>query len=259
MGLRSFKTIPQTLQEWDKFFRGALIEPSNDSVGSDQLKQNAVTNAKLRDSLANSVIGRASGSAGDPSDIPIGTNEFLVNRAGILGSGALEEPDIPAEIARDADVTVEIAAAIDGAITDLKAESDPFPVYMTAAEVTAATNALNIASGIYTPSLTNVSNLDGSTAYQCQYMRVGSVVTVSGKVDVNPTAAGSTEVRLTLPIASNFGASEDCGGTAFAPGVAGQGAALLADVVNNAARLLFVTSDTLNREMCFSFTYRIIA
>src|SRR5438552_1367658 len=37
-------------------------------------------------------------------------------------------------------------------------------------------------SGSYTPRLTNVANLSASTAYTCQWMRVGNTVTVSGKV-----------------------------------------------------------------------------
>ena len=31
-----------------------------------------------------------------------------------------------------------------------------------------------------------------STAYTCQYLKVGSVVTVSGRVDIDPTGAGDT-------------------------------------------------------------------
>lgn len=259
MGLRSFKSIPQTTQEWDKFFRSAVVEPSDNSIGADQLKSDAVTNAKLRNSSGNSVIGRSADSLGDPADIVIGSNQLLVNRAGVLAGGALIETDIPDEIARSSDVTAEIGTSVASGIAAHEAATDPHPQYMTAAEVTSATDALNLASGVYTPTRTSVTNLDGSTGYQCQYLRVGTVVTVSGKVDINPTATGSTELALSLPVASNFAASEDCAGTAFASGVAGQGAAILADVVNNRARLLFVTTDTTNQEMLFQFTYRIIA
>lgn len=116
----------------------------------------------------------------------------------------------------------------------------------------------DITSGTYTPTLTNVANLDASTAYICQYVRVGSVVTVSGKVDVDPTAAASTQLGITLPIASNFSTAEQCAGTAFASGVAGQGAAILADAVNDRAQLQFVTSNTTNQPMYFTFTYQVI-
>lgn len=110
----------------------------------------------------------------------------------------------------------------------------------------------------YTPTLTGVTNVGASTAYQCQYMRVGNIVNVSGKVDVDPTAAGATQLGISLPIASNLGAAEDCAGTAFASGVAGQGAAILGDAANNRAEMNWVAVDTTNQPMLFSFTYRII-
>jgi hypothetical protein len=120
-------------------------------------------------------------------------------------------------------------------------------------------SAPNLTSGTYTPTLTNVANLDSSTAYECQYMRVGNTVTVSGKVSVDPTlAATSTQLGISLPVASNFGAQEDCAGAAFASGVAGQGAAILADSTNDRAQLQFISGDVTNQAMYFTFTYQII-
>jgi hypothetical protein len=255
--LQGVKNFPTTLAELDKLFRGVSVSPSNDSVGSDQLKSNSVVNSKLRDSGGNTVIGRSPSSPGDPSDIAVGTNEFLVNRGGILGSDGLIETDIPVEIARSSVVTTQISAAVTDAIADHEAASNPHPQYTTAADVASAIGAA-LASGTYTPTLTNITNLDTSTAYQCQYMKVGTVVTVSGKVDVNPTAGASTQLGLSIPIASNFAASEDCAGSAFASGIAGQGAAILADVVNNRAIMQWVSVDTTNQAMLFSFTYRVI-
>jgi hypothetical protein len=116
------------------------------------------------------------------------------------------------------------------------------------------------AYGTYTPTLTNTTNLDGSTAYSCQYLRVGDVVTVSGRVDANPTAAGATALGISLPIASNFtlaGVSE-CAGVAFAASVAGQGANISADVTNDRANMQWVAVDTANRDMIFTFTYRVV-
>jgi len=115
-----------------------------------------------------------------------------------------------------------------------------------------------LASGVYTPAITNVLNIAASSAYQCQYMRVGSVVTVSGMVNIDPTAAGAAQLGIALPIASNFGALEDCGGVAFCPLVAGMGAAIYADAAANRAQMEWVAVDTSSRDMWFSFTYRII-
>lgn len=116
-----------------------------------------------------------------------------------------------------------------------------------------------IVSGVYTPTLTNVLNLEGSTAFQCQYMRVGSVVTVSGKLSLDPIlTATSTQLGISLPIASNIGANEDCAGMAFAPTIAGLGGAILGDATNDRALLQFISSDPNNNALYFTFTYRIL-
>lgn len=120
------------------------------------------------------------------------------------------------------------------------------------------TNDTGLAAGVYTPTLTNVTNVAASTAYECQYMRVGNTVTVGGKVDVDPTAAGATQLGISLPVASNFGAVEDCGGAAFAPAIAGQGAAIIADAANNRAEMNWIAVDITNQPMFFSFTYQVI-
>lgn len=117
----------------------------------------------------------------------------------------------------------------------------------------------NIGWGTYTPVLTNVANLAASTAYQAQYIRVGNTVTVSGKVDVDPTlTATSTQLGIALPIASNIGAVEDVGGTAFAQAIAGQGAAILGDAANNRAQMEWIATDITNQAMYFTFTYQVI-
>lgn len=119
--------------------------------------------------------------------------------------------------------------------------------------------AVELAAGVYTPTLTNVANLDASTAFQAQYLRVGSVVTVSGRVSVDPTlTATSTQLGISLPIASNFGATEDCGGVAAASAIAGQSAAILADTTNDRAQMQWISTDITAQTMTFTFTYRII-
>ena len=114
-------------------------------------------------------------------------------------------------------------------------------------------------SSTYTPTLTAVANVGASTAYVCQYARNGDSVTVSGKADVDPTlAATSTQLGISLPVASNFGAVQDCGGVAFASGIAAQGAAILADTANDRAQMQWVSGDITNQPMYFSFSYRVI-
>ena len=119
-------------------------------------------------------------------------------------------------------------------------------------------NFLTLQADVYTPTLTNVANVAASTAYECQYFRVGDNVTVSGKADVDPTAAASTQLGISLPIASNIGAAEDCAGVAAAPTIAGQSAAILGDATNNRAQMEWIAVDITNQPMYFTFTYAII-
>ena len=123
--------------------------------------------------------------------------------------------------------------------------------------ISAAIAALNLASGVYTPTLTSVSNVDSTTAFQCQYLRVGSVVSVSGVALIDPTAAADTQVGVSLPIASNFGAIEDCAGSGAALSAL-WAVAIYADATNNRAEIRFIAPDTTGRNVYLSFQYRII-
>lgn len=129
---------------------------------------------------------------------------------------------------------------------------------LNGAQLANLTGANITGGGVYTPTLTAITNVSAATAYQCQYSRVGAFVTVSGMFDVDPTAAGAAELAITVPIASNFTAPENCGGTAFAPAVAGMGAAIQADAANNWAAAKWVAVDTANRTMAFTFSYLVL-
>ena len=116
-----------------------------------------------------------------------------------------------------------------------------------------------LANGTYTPTLTNGANITGSTAYAAQYLRVGNVVTVSGKVDMQATTGGlETHLGISLPIASDFAAAEQLAGTACVDAIASQPGAVKADATNNRADLVFVALDTSNRGWFFTFTYQVI-
>lgn len=126
--------------------------------------------------------------------------------------------------------------------------------------LTSAQNTLvgTVVVSTYTPTLTNTTNIAASTAYSCQYVRVGNFVTVSGRVDVDPTAAGQVVLGISLPVASNFANANELGGAAASPAVAGQSAALLADAANDRATMEWIAVDVANRAMYFTFSYRII-
>lgn len=116
-----------------------------------------------------------------------------------------------------------------------------------------------ITSGTYTPLLTNSVNLTGSAVLgDFQYMRVGNTVTVSGWVSVDPTGVSTTDLGISLPIASNFANYTECAGVAFASAVAGQGAAILADTANDRAIMRWIAVDVTSQAMAVTFTYKVI-
>jgi hypothetical protein len=130
----------------------------------------------------------------------------------------------------------------------------------TASGLTAGATT-NVTSGTYTPTLTAVTNVAASTAYVCQYMRVGSVVTVSGKLDIDPTAALTTQLGISLPIASNFSGNGQCGGVGAVPSLTATNSlqiAVVSDATNDRAEMEFVTTFVDNRTVWFTFTYLII-
>jgi hypothetical protein len=112
--------------------------------------------------------------------------------------------------------------------------------------------------GIYTPSLTNGVNVAASTAFQAQWTRIGGAVTVSGKFNCDPVSANTrTDVGISLPVASNFGDEEDCGGTVGCRTFEGSGLVVAQTAQDIAATQFFPTS-TSNAAWGFIFMYQII-
>lgn len=123
--------------------------------------------------------------------------------------------------------------------------------------------ALNdtLASGVYTPSLTLMANVAAATASPLQWLRVGTSVTVSGQIEVDPTAGATlTTLGISLPVPSALAATYQCGGTAAAPAVAGYAAAILGDAANQRATFQFTTgADVSNQPWSLTFTYQVVA
>lgn len=115
----------------------------------------------------------------------------------------------------------------------------------------------NVFSGTYTPTLSNTTNVSTSTASACQYMRVGNTVTVSGEVVLAATATGNTVLGISLPIASNIGATRQLGGTAVAQSTT-QVATLYGDATNDRVTFRMQAAGTTALTYVFSFTYQVI-
>lgn len=72
-----------------------------------------------------------------------------------------------------------------------------------------------LTSNTYTPTLTNGNDIASSSAFVCQYGRLGDFVIVSGRVTLTTSSdiADQFELGMSLPIASNFSAANQLGGT----------------------------------------------
>jgi len=75
-----------------------IVQLAGDLAGTaaaPAVASNAVSNAKLRDSVGTSVIGRAAGSTGDPADIAAAADgHYLRRAAGALGFGTIASADL---------------------------------------------------------------------------------------------------------------------------------------------------------------------
>ncbi len=133
----------------------------------------------------------------------------------------------------------------------------------TPAAATVTTLAITqgaIISGVWTPTDSANVNLDAATASEGQYIRVGSTVTCSVSVTVDPTAAASTSFELSLPVASNIGAASDCIGTGSSGTLAtgGEPGFVRGNVANNTAEVAFIATSTASHDYYLHFTYQVI-
>jgi hypothetical protein len=114
----------------------------------------------------------------------------------------------------------------------------------------------NVFSGTYTPTLANTTNITSSTPFTSQYMRVGNVVTVSGRVTIDPTAVGSITMGLSLPIASTIVSQQQCCGTSS--NQQGDSVAVVGDATNLRASFIGVVADAASRTYTYNFTYLVV-
>lgn len=125
-----------------------------------------------------------------------------------------------------------------------------------------ATTDGNIFSGTYTPALTDVTNIQTSTASACQYLRVGNTVTVSGQVTIDPTSANTnTVLEMALPIASTFASSRNCAGTgcSFSTTIyGGNNMAIIGNSTSNKAIFRFYPVGAASEIYTFTFTYVVL-
>jgi len=121
--------------------------------------------------------------------------------------------------------------------------------------------AVAFVSGTYTPTVTSTANIQSASATECQYIRVGNVVTMSGSFSIDPISASTTtSIELSLPIASNFDNISNLGGVARTTFFCEQTAFLSAQTTTDRIDVDFISSAScvLISVYTFSLTYKII-
>lgn len=242
--------------------------------------EGASGNAFVKTQSQNVNIGGITTSTTDPLIAVNAYHQTVSTPAAGIGSGY-------GFITETADDNFELGATITAITTDVSSGSEDFDlVFSNMAGGATATEKLRItsdgrlygtalhnnagsvtgtanqyiASGTYTPTLTNVTNVAASTAYASQWIRVGNVVVVSGKVDIDATLAASTatELGISLPIASALTAEQQLGGDAVSDSIASLSARIRADATNDRAAVVFKAISLTNDSYSFQFTYLIL-
>jgi hypothetical protein len=109
--------------------------------------------------------------------------------------------------------------------------------------------------GVWTPTLTNTANVAASTAYECRFMTHGKRVFCSGRVDIDPTTTLTlTQLRMSLPIASNLGGKNDASGNFTTEGLNETGV-IFADAASDTVEFNFTPVDVTNKTRWFNFSY----
>jgi hypothetical protein len=206
------------------------------------IENDVVTDAKLRDSVALSVIGRAGGTDGDPADIVADANsKYFGRRADALGFFALQASDIPdlsatygtvASVAAAAALAAAAGEAADAAQSDLDAHLlDPHP---TAGEKAAlagtsgapgsgnkyVTDADTSAAGSGSKVVRSTAGKLATTLYQDAVAALAALTPAADKMAYFTGAAAGALADLTASARTFLGLTAVLGDIVYASGAA---------------------------------------
>jgi hypothetical protein len=128
---------------------------------------------------------------------------------------------------------------------------------VTLAGLIAGSNITNT----FTPTLTGVTNVSSSTAFLSGWVRIGNAVFFFTRISVTATAAGATtQIDISLPIASNFTAVNQCVGTGSILDSSTEVATVgvQADTTNDRASAVFVSTSTSARVYTLMIGYFVL-
>jgi hypothetical protein len=196
---------------------GAVLRESGNAIGfgtiaTTGIANNAIDNTKIRDSAAYSVIGRSSGTSGDPADITAADGQVLRRSGSSLGFGQVAEAGIADKAVGDAKlrdssalsvigrsastggVPADIAASTDGHVLRLASNVLGFGQVTTAGIADSAVENAKIASGVDASKLTTGT---------LPIARIADDAVTFAKIQ-NSAAAGSSVIGRSAASAGDF-------------------------------------------------------
>lgn len=203
------------------------------AVGTPELADNAVTAAKLRDSIGLSVIGRSANSTGDSVDIVAGLSGWVLRRSGTaLGFGE-----------------VATAGLADGAVTTAKINNNAVIAGKIADDAVINTKLANMAAGTFKARLTGTGDPEDLTGTQAATLLD---VFTSALKGLAPASGGGTTNFLradgtwAVPPDTDTGITQLTGDVTAGPGNGSQAATIANNAVTTAKILnANVTADKL--------------
>lgn len=124
---------------------------------------------------------------------------------------------------------------------------------------TAGTATDNAYAGTYTPTISDVTNIGTSTPALWFWVRVGDVVTVAGRLDIDPVATGRWTVYATCPVTTSFAAAGQAGG--YIGGINATGnntGTVVARASNNQVVIDAFANHTSSLDYYIHFSYRVV-
>lgn len=133
----------------------------------------------------------------------------------------------------------------------------PFSLYVDGNGTVFKDSVASTAVLTYTPTLTNTTNIDSSTAFTTYYKVEGEWVHVWGEVELNPTAGSTlTVLEMSIPTGATFSASRELAGTAATDD---NSVAQIKGSTSNARAIFGLTPNHVNMATySFTFSYKIV-